>query len=141
MWINNCFHILQAARAYLYGISVEYLMELVVRWKCLSNKDRKCFPTLVTTFALYVGLNHIIFLFWILLMLVFCLMFRWYRIWCLYPAFVSASLHGMIGFLNISSFADNCGNFNSIEFGSCLIMDDGWLGSALTWIILLLFLR
>ena len=28
-------------------------------------------------------------------------------------------------FLNIFSFADNWNNFNSIDFGSCLIMDGG----------------
>ena len=41
------------------------------------------------------------------------------------PAFVSASLYGLIEFLNISSFADNCDNLNFINFGSCLIMDGG----------------
>ena len=40
-------------------------------------------------------------------MVVFCFMFCWYCIWCLYPAFVSASLYGVTEFLNISSFVDN----------------------------------
>ena len=44
---------------------------------------------------------------------------------CLYPAFVSVSLLGVTEFLNISSFADNCDNLNSIDFGSCLVMDGG----------------
>ena len=65
-------------------------------------------------------------------MVVFCLVFCWYRIWCLYPAFVSASLHGLTEFLNISLFADNCDSLNSIDFGSCLIIDSGRLDSVLT---------
>ena len=93
--------------------------------KCLSYKDRKCFPTFVTTFALYGGLNHIIFYFRFLLVVVFCLMFCWYRILCLCPAFVSASLYGLTEFLHISLFADNFDNLNSTDFGSCLIMDGG----------------
>ena len=100
----------------------EYFMELVVRWKCLSNKDRKCFKTFVTTFALYGGLNHI-FIFQPLLVVVFWLMLCWIRIWCLYPVSVSASLHGVTEFLNVSSFTNNYDN--SINFGSCLIMDGG----------------
>ena len=98
--------------------------------KCLSNKDRKCFPTFVTTFALYGGLNHIIFLFQFLLVVVFCLMFYWYRIWCLYLPFVSASLHGVNEFLSISLFDDNCGNLDSIDFGSCwsrILTVDDWI--------------
>ena len=93
--------------------------------RCLSNKDRKCFPTFVTTFALYGGLNYIIFLFQFLVEVVFCLIFCWYRISCLYTAFVSASLYGLTEFLNMSPFANNGDNLNSIDFGSSLIMDGG----------------
>ena len=102
--------------------------------KCLCNKDRKCFPTLMTTVALYGGLNHI-FLFRFLAVVVFALVsigivgisFRAY-----FPAFFSASLYGLIEFLSISSLADNCDNLNSIDFGSCLIMYGGLLDSMLT---------
>ena len=61
----------------------------------------------LTTFAVYGGLHHIIFLFWFLVLVVFCLMFCWYCISCLYPAFFSASFYGLTGFLSISSFANN----------------------------------
>ena len=72
------------------------------------------------------GLNHIIFLFWCLVVVAFCLMFCWYHILCLYPAFVGASLFGLIQFFNIFSLADNCDNLN--DFGSCLIMGEGdWI--------------
>ena len=118
-------------RKQLYLIFTVFLLNILwsLLWggKCLSNKDRKCFPTFVTKFALCGGLNHIILLFRLLLVVVFCLMFCWYRIWCLYPAFVSVSLHGMNEFLNISSFVNYFDNLNSIDFGSCLIMDGGWL--------------
>ena len=33
--INNCYHIWHAAIAHIYGISVKYLMELLVRWKMI----------------------------------------------------------------------------------------------------------
>ena len=57
------------------------------------------------------------------MLVVFDLIFCWYRISCLYPALVSSSLHGLVEFLNISLFADNCDNFDSIYLGSCSIMD------------------
>ena len=47
-------------------------------------------------------------------------MLFWNRILCLYPAFVSVSLHGVTEFFNISFFADNWDNLNSTDFGSCL---------------------
>ena len=100
-------------------------MKLFLGGKYLSNEDRKCFPTFVTTFALYGGLNHIIFLLRFLVVVVFCLIFCWYRISYLYPAFVSASLYGLLEFLNISSVTDNCDNLNSIDLGSCLVVDGG----------------
>ena len=59
-------------------------------------------------------------------------MLCWYHILCLFPAFIIASLYGVIEFLNISSLADDCGNLNSIDFGSCLIMDGEWLDFVLT---------
>ena len=89
----------------------------------MFNEERKSFPTFVTTFALYGELNHIIFLFRFLVVLVFCLMICWNCISCLYPAFVSASLYGLIEFLDISSLTDIYDNLNSIGFGSCLIVD------------------
>ena len=59
---------------------------------------------------------------------VFCLMFYWDRTSFLYPAFVSAFLHGLTEFLIISSLADGCDNLNSINFGICLIIDgDDWI--------------
>ena len=72
------------------------------------------------------GLNHIIFLFRCLVVVAFCLMFCWYYILCLYPAFVSASLYGLIQFFNIFSLADNSDILNSNDFGSCLIMGGGY---------------
>ena len=71
-------------------------MELVVRWETLSNKDRECFPTFVTAFALYGSLNHITLLFQFLVVVVFCLMFCWHCTSFLDPAFVSASLYDYI---------------------------------------------
>ena len=44
--------------------------------KCLSNKDREWFPTFVTIFVLYGGLNHILFPFHFLVAVWFDLM--WY---------------------------------------------------------------
>ena len=76
--------------------------------KCLSNKEWRCFLTLVTTFALYGGLHHTIFPFWFLVVVVFYLMFCWYCIWCLYLAFVTAFFCGLAKFLGISSLANNC---------------------------------
>ena len=76
----------------------------------------------MTTFAVYGGFNHI-FLFRFLVVVVFCLMFSWYRISSLHRAFVSTSLYGLIELLDISSFADNCDNLNYIDFGSCLVVD------------------
>ena len=107
------------------------LWNLLWSGKRLSDKSRKCFPTFVTTCALYGRLNHIIFLFQFSVVVVFCLMLCWYRISCLYSAFVSASLYGLTELLNISSFVDNCDNLNSIDFGSCLIIDKEWLDSVL----------
>ena len=68
--------------------------------KCLCGK---CFQAFVTKFALYGGLNDIIFLFRFLVVVVFCPMFCWYRILPvgIVPAFVIASLYGLIEFLNL----------------------------------------
>ena len=104
-------------------------MQNLCSGKCLSNKDWKCFPTLTTTFALYEELNLITLIIrFLVVVAVFCLMFYWYRISFLYPAFVSAFLYGLTEFMNISSLADNCDNLNSINFGICLIIDgDDWI--------------
>ena len=80
---------------------LNFLWNMLWGRKCLSNKYRKCFPTFVTTFALYGGLNYIIFFFQFLVVMIFCLMFCWYRISCLYSGYVSALLYGMSEFLNI----------------------------------------
>ena len=94
VWINNCFHIWHVVIVYLYGISIKYFMEIVVTWETLSIKG-KCFPTFLTTFTQYGRLNHIIFCFLFLVVVVFCLMFCCYCISYLHPAFVSATLHGL----------------------------------------------
>ena len=119
---------------FIFGLQVQLifvvfllnnLWNLLWGGKCLSNQDKKCFPTFLRTSALYGGLSHITFLFRFLVVLVFCLMFCWYCISCIYSAFVSASLYGLIEFLIISLFAGNCDNLNSIDFGSYLIMMGG----------------
>ena len=131
VWLNNYFHIWYAAIAYPYHISVNYVMELVVR--CLSEKDRNCFPTFVTTFTLYGGLNQIIFLFpgfgggVISIGIAFCI----YTLLLLVSSCLSVFLSGLIEFLNIFSFANNWDNLNSICFGNFLIMDERWLDSVL----------
>ena len=106
---------------------LNFFWNLLSGGKCLCNKDRKSFPFFVTRFALHGGLNHIIFLFWFLVVVVFCLMFCWYLISCLYSAFLSDSFYSLIDFLNIFSLADNCENRSSIDFSSCFIIDRGWL--------------
>ena len=84
----------------------------------------------MATFAVYGGLGHITFFFRFLVVVVFYVLS--YCVSCLYPVFISASLYSILEFLNMSSFADNCDNLNSIDFGTCLIMDSGWLDSMLT---------
>ena len=78
---------------------------------------------------MYEELNLIILIIrFLVVVTVFCLMFYWYRISFLYPAFVSAFLYGLTEFMNISSLADNCDNLNSINFSICLIIDgDDWI--------------
>ena len=53
VWINNCFHIWHAAIAYFTIFLLNISWNLLWGGKCLSNEDGKCFPTFVTTFALY----------------------------------------------------------------------------------------
>ena len=123
-----------------YNLSVVFVLNILwnLLWggRCLSNKDKKVFSNFFENFctvwwieaSLYGWLNHIIFLFRFLVVVVLCLMFCWYCMSLLYPAFTSASLYGLIEFLNISLFADNCYNLNSIDFCSCLIMDGRMIG-------------
>ena len=52
--------LMHAAITYFYCISVEDLMQLVVRWKVLVNKVKKLRPILLLTFMLNGGLNQMI---------------------------------------------------------------------------------
>ena len=74
VWINNCFYIWQLFCWTFCG------------GKWLPKKDRKSFPTFCDNILTVCGLNHMKVLFWFLVVVIFCLMFCWYLISCLYTA-------------------------------------------------------
>ena len=90
MLYDNTGHIFHAAVANFDCVSVENLVEFVFLGKCLLTSQRKIFATLVWTFLLYGGLNHIIFLFLFLFRDVLFRSFV-YKISSLYPLDFSAS--------------------------------------------------
>ena len=70
----------------------------------------RCFLLLaVSTFALYLSL-------------------------CLYPDISKASWYGITESLKISAEDDNDESRDSMESGSCLIINGGWLGQQRVWI-------
>ena len=87
---------------------------------------------LVFMFLLYGGLNQTMFLCFLLLSV---LIFAWYLSLCLYPDFSKASWYGVTDYLKISSEEDNNESRDSIESGSCLITDGGWLDSVFMYFI------
>ena len=89
---------------------------------------------LVFTFLLYGGLNQMMFLFrCFLLLAVFT--FAWYLSLCLNPDLSKASWYGVTESLKISYEEDNNESRDSIESGSCLMIDGGWLDSVFMYFI------
>ena len=81
---------------------------------------------LVLTLLLYGGLNRMIFLFrWFLLLAVS--IFNLYLSLWLYPDLSKVSCYGATESLKISSEEDNAESRDSIESGSCLMIDGGCL--------------
>ena len=60
----------------------------------------------------------------------------WYLSLCLYPDLSKALWYGVTESLEISSEKDNDESLDSIEIGSCLMIDNGvWLDSVLMYIV------
>ena len=78
---------------------------------------------LVFTFLLYGGLNQMMFLFRCFLLLA-VFIFAWYLSLCLYPDLSKTSWYGVTESLKISSEEDNNESRDSIESGSCLMIDE-----------------
>ena len=89
---------------------------------------------LVFTFLLYGGLNQMMVLFHCFLFLALFI-FAWYLSLCLYPDLSKASWYGVTESLKISSEEDNDESQDSIESGSCLMIDGGWLDSVFMYFI------
>ena len=89
---------------------------------------------LVFTFLLYGGLNQMMFLFRCFLLLA-VFIFAWYLSLFLYPDLSKASWYGVTESLIISSEEDNNESRDSIESGSCLMIDNGWLDSVFMYFI------
>ena len=106
--------------------------------KCFFIRFRNIFPILVFTFLLYGGLNQMMFLFRCFLLLA-VFIFAWYLSLCLYPDLSKASWYGVTESLKISSEEDNNESRDSIESGSCLMIDGGWLDSVFMYFIWLFF--
>ena len=68
-----------------------------------------------------------------LLLVVF--IFAWYLSLCLHPDLSRESWHGITASLKNSSEEDNDESRDSIEIGSCLIRDGGWLDSVFMYFI------
>ena len=91
---------------------------------------------LVLRLLLYGGLNQMLFLFRCFLLLTISI-FALYLSLCFYPDLSKASWYGVTESLNISSEEDNDESQDSIESGSCLMIDGGWLDSMFMYFILL----
>ena len=89
---------------------------------------------LVLTFLLYGGLNQMIFLFRCFLLLAVYI-FALYLSLCLYPDLSKASWYGITESSKISSEEDNYESRDSIENGSCLMINGGWLDSMFIYFI------
>ena len=89
---------------------------------------------LVLTFLLYGGLNQMIFLFRCFLLLTASI-FALYLSLCLYADLSKASWYGITESLKISSEKDNDESRDSMESGSCLMIDGGWLDSMFIYFI------
>ena len=89
---------------------------------------------LVFTILLYGGLNQMMFLFRCFLLLA-VFIFAWYLSLCLYPDLPKASWYGVTESLKISSEEDNNESRHSIESGSCLMINGGWLDSVFMYYI------
>ena len=89
---------------------------------------------LVFTFLLYGGLNQMMFLFRCSLLLAVFII-AWYLSLCLYPDLSKASWYGVTQTLKISSEEDNNESRDSIESGSYMMIDGGWLDSVFMYFI------
>ena len=101
------------------------LWNLWWRGKCFLIRFRNIFSMLVFPFLLYGGLNQMIFLFrWFLLLA--ASIFALYLSLCLNPDLSEAPWYGITEALKISSVEDNEESRDSVESGSCLMIDGGW---------------
>ena len=75
-----------------------------------------------------------IFLFRCILLLALSI-FALYLSLCLYPDLYKASWYGITESLKISSEEDNDESRDSMESGSCLMIDGGWLDSMFIYFI------
>ena len=85
---------------------------------------------LFLTFLLYGGLNQMIFLFHYFLLRAVSI-FALYLSLCLYPDLPNASWYGITESLKIFSEENNDESRDSVESGSYLMIDGGWLDSKL----------
>ena len=79
---------------------------------------------LVFTLLLYGRLNQMMFLFCCFLLLA-VFIFAWYLSLCLYPDLFKASWYGVTESLKVSSEEGNDKSWDSVESGSCLMIDGG----------------
>ena len=89
---------------------------------------------LVLTLSLYGGLNQMILLFGCFLLLAVSV-FALYLSLCFYPDLSKTYWYGITESLKISLKEDNDESRDSMESGSCLIIDGGWLDSIFIYFI------
>ena len=104
-------------------LRLNILCSLLDLGKCLSISLRKVWATLVDTFLLNGGLNHIMLRCLFLRLLVDG--FEYLRLMFVYPLLFKASSYSPLAALNISSFDELRDNLPFIDFGSCFII---WVG-------------
>ena len=97
-------------------------------------KIEEYFSCVDFTFLLYGGLNQIIFIFRCFLLLAVSI-FTLYLSLCLYPHLSKASWYEITESLKISSEEDTWESRDSIESGSSLMIDGGWLDSMFIYFI------
>ena len=89
---------------------------------------------LVLTFLLYGGLNQMIFPFRCFLLLT-VFIFALYLSLCLHPDLSKTSWHEITESLKISFEENNNESRDSMESGSCLMIDGGWVDSMFIYFI------
>ena len=127
MGIYDGFDISRATIANFYCTFLNNLWNLWWGGKCFFIRFRNIFPVLVFTFLLYGGLNQKIFLFCCFFLLAVSI-FALHLSLCFYPDLPKESWYEITESVKISSEEDNGESRDSLESGSCLMIDGGWLG-------------